>query len=74
MCWTFSAGPPGAGRPTPVVALGRFLVTALTGLAANTAWVATLVALGADPLAALVPMMIITPTCTFVMSRYWAFR
>jgi len=53
----------------------RFATISLTGLAINlgTVWVATHT-LGWPLWLALVPVVLLVPTATFVMSKFWAFR
>jgi putative flippase GtrA len=53
----------------------RFATISLTGLAINlgTVWVCTH-ALGWPLWLAMVPVVLVVPTSTFVMSKFWAFR
>jgi len=52
----------------------RFLVTALTGLAANNGLLAAALRTTSDETASIIFAAIAAPALVFVLSKYWAFR
>lgn len=72
--WTFGDRTRGLGRSARQAARLRFLAVAVMGFALNASFVALVEALpDADPRAAAVFMVFVTPIVTFLLLKHWAF-
>jgi putative flippase GtrA len=72
--WTFRGQTAGGGRTQGRVALPRFILVALTGLALNSLAVYLVVNILAWPYYYAIALMIsVVPLVVFVLSKFWAF-